>query len=81
MANINVRGLSDRTKEALRVRAAQAGMSLEAFARRTLQKAVVNEGEEPPSIVDVAARYFGAESGIELTAPGRATRRKPVEFS
>ena len=39
MANINVRGLPDETKQALRVRAAQAGLSLEGFARRILTRA------------------------------------------
>lgn len=69
MANINVRGLSDQTKEALRVRAAQAGMSLEAYARRALTKASMGDGEEPKPLVDLAAKYFGARHGVDLELP------------
>ena len=61
MANINVRGIPDRTKEALRLRAARAGTSLEAYARRALIKASLGEGREPVSIVDLAEKHFGAQ--------------------
>ena len=81
MANINVRGISDQTKEALRVRAAKAGMSLEAYARRALQKASMTNGQEPMPILDLAEKYFGAKGGVELEALPRSTHRKPVEFS
>ena len=80
MANINVRGLSDRTKEALRVRAAKAGMSLEAYARRALQKASVNNGDEPKSLLDQAEKYFGKKGGVELELPQRSTQRAQVMF-
>lgn len=80
MANINVRGLSDNTKEALRVRAAKAGMSLEAYARRALYKASIENGNEPTPIVDLAEKYFGAEGGVDLEAPARSTKRKPINF-
>ncbi len=72
MANINVRGLSERTKATLRVRAAEAGMSLEASARRTLQRAAATEAEEPPSTVALAKRLFGQEHGIDLVVPRRS---------
>jgi len=81
MANINVRGLSDRTKEALRVRAAKAGMSLEAYARRALQRASLDNDEEPKSLVAQAEKYFGKKGGVELETPPRSTRRKPVDFA
>jgi len=81
MANINVRGISDRTKEALRVRAAKAGMSLEAYARRTLQKASTTNGEEPAPLLDLATKYFGAKGGVELDTSQRSTSREPVDFS
>lgn len=80
MANINVRGLSDNTKEALRVRAAKAGMSLEAYARRALYKASIENGSEPTPIVDLAEKFFGAEGGVDLEAPARSTKRKPINF-
>ena len=81
MANINVRGIPDKTKEALRLRAARAGTSLEAYARRALIKASLGDGREPASIVDLAEKHFGAEHGVELELPARSTRRRPVEFT
>ena len=81
VANVNVRGLSDRTKEALRVRAAQAGMSLESFARRELRKVAMTDGSEPKPIVDLARRYFGAKGGVELETPERGTHRPTVDLS
>jgi plasmid stability protein len=81
VANINVRGIPDRTKEALRLLAARAGTSLEAYARRALIKASLGEGREPVSIVDLAEKHFGAERGVELDLPLRSTRRRTVEFS
>jgi plasmid stability protein len=81
MANINVRGIPDKTKEALRVRAAKAGMSLEAYARRALNKASMENGDEPKAIVRLAEKYFGEKHGVELEVPPRSTHRKPVEFS
>ncbi|MDZ7629071.1 MAG: hypothetical protein U5J99_11795 [Parvularculaceae bacterium] len=80
MANINVRGISDRTKEALRVRAAKAGMSLEAFARRALQNAALPEGRGPAPLPELAKKHFGAKGGVELELPPRATKRRPVAF-
>jgi plasmid stability protein len=81
MANINVRGIPDKTKEALRVRAAKAGLSLEAYARRALTKAALDNGDEPKPLVQLAEKYFGAKHGVELELPSRATHRKPPEFS
>lgn len=81
MANINVRGLSTATKEALRVRAAKAGMSLEAFARRALQRAATDNGEEPASLADLAIKHFGAEHGVELDIPSRSTQRESVDLA
>ncbi|MFP4209568.1 MAG: FitA-like ribbon-helix-helix domain-containing protein [Wenzhouxiangella sp.] len=81
MANINVRGLPDHTKETLRVRAAKAGMSLEAYARRALQKAALDHEEDPKSLVEQAEKFFGKKGGVELDIPSRSTRRKPVDFA
>jgi plasmid stability protein len=80
MANVNVRGLSDQTKEALRVRAAKAGMSLEAYARRALTKAAMTNGDEPKSLVELAEKHFGTRHGVELDLPSRSTQRKPVQL-
>ncbi|MEM6336985.1 MAG: plasmid stabilization protein [Bacteroidota bacterium] len=81
MPNINVRGLSVQTKERLRVRAAQAGLSLEAYARRALQKASVEGEAEPQPILALAEKYFGPAGGVELDLPSRSTQRVTPDFS
>ncbi|MGD9387542.1 MAG: hypothetical protein PVI87_04875 [Gammaproteobacteria bacterium] len=81
MANINVRGIPDKTKEALRVRAAKAGMSLEAYARRALAKAAMENGDEQKPVVQLAEKYFGTKHGVELEPPPRTTHREPAELS
>ena len=81
MTNINVRGLPPESKEALRVRAARAGLSLEAYARRVLQMAANQELIETSSIADLAECYFGPEFGIELELPDRKSDRDTVDFS
>ncbi|MCQ8185418.1 FitA-like ribbon-helix-helix domain-containing protein [Parvularcula maris] len=81
MANINVRGLSDETKSALRVKAAKAGLSLEAFAREALRREALREPDEAPSLADMAERYFGGENGVELELPPRESRRGEADFS
>jgi len=80
MANVNVRGLSDHTKEALRLRAAEAGMSLEAYARRALTKAALANGDEPKPLVELTEKYFGAKHGVELDLPDRSTQRQQVKL-
>lgn len=80
MANVNVRGLPDQVKQALRVRAAQAGMSLEAYARRALTRAAMSDDKEPPSLLELAEKHFGSGGGVELDLPGRSTQRQPVTF-
>ena len=81
MPNINVRGISVKTKEALRVRAAKAGISLEGYARRALQKASMTDGQEPTPILELAEKYFGTKNGVELELPERSTQREPVELN
>jgi plasmid stability protein len=81
MPNINVRGLSEQTKSALRVKAAHAGLSLEAYARRALQKAALADSERATvCIAQLAARHFGPDAGVELNLPKRSTERPPVDF-
>ena len=81
MANVNVRGLSDTTKEALRVRAAQSGLSLEAFARRVLQNASTEITEPPKNFSTLINHYFGEQNGIELSLTERSSKRETVELA
>ena len=80
MANITVRNLPDKTKEALRIQAAQSGISLETYARHILQVASNQNDFKPVDIVGLAEQYFGAENGIELDLPERTSTRQVVDF-
>ncbi len=81
MANITIRDLPDKTKEILRVQAAQSGISLEAHARLILQQASSVKTFTPINILNLAEQYFGPENGIDLKMPKRGSTRKPVAFS
>jgi len=81
MANITIRDLPDKTKEMLRIHAAQAGVSLEAYVRHILQKASISNTFEPVNILDTAEKYFGPEKGIELELPDRSSKRQHVDFN
>jgi len=80
MAVLTVRNLPDQTKEALRVKAAKSGVSLEKYVRRVLQKVSNEEIFEVPQIMEAAAEYFGKENGEELELPARSSNRQSVEF-
>jgi len=80
MAVLTVRNLPDQTKEALRVKAAKSGVSLEKYVRRVLQKASNEEISEVPQIMETAAEYFGEKNGEELELPARSSNRQAVEF-
>ena len=80
MANITIRDLPDAAKESLRIQAAQAGVSLEAYARHILQKVSVSEGFQSVNIADLAQRCFGEENGIDIVLPSRKSLRETVEF-
>ena len=80
MANITIRDLPDQTKEALRVRAAQSGISLEAYVRHVLQKASCSDAFETVNILKLADQYFGSKHGVDLPLPKRGSRRQPVDF-
>jgi plasmid stability protein len=79
MASITIRNIPDTTKEALRVRAAQASMSLESFLRDILQAA--SQNDRPQSVAESAAEIFGAAQGCDLDLPARAPgQRGTVTF-
>ena len=81
MAQITIRELSDKAKEALRVQAAQSGLSLEAHVRQILQQASTGKGLKPANILDLADKYFGVGKGIDLELPKRGSGRNPFDFS
>jgi plasmid stability protein len=80
MAVLTVRNIPDQTKEALRVKAAKSGVSLEKYVRRILQKVSNEEVFVLPKIMETAAEYFGEKNGEELELPPRNSNRLLVEF-
>ncbi|MEE4297197.1 MAG: hypothetical protein V2J20_11355 [Wenzhouxiangella sp.] len=55
-------------------------MSLEAYARRALQRASMDNDSEPKSLLEQAEKFFGKKHGVELDLPERSTRRQPADF-
>ena len=80
MAQITIRELSDKAKEALRVQAAQSGLSLEAHVRHILQHASIGKTLKPANILELADKYFSGGKGIDLELPKRGSGRKLVDF-
>ncbi|MBX9916045.1 MAG: hypothetical protein K2Y07_02215 [Nitrosomonas sp.] len=80
MASITIRDLPDKTKELLRMRAAKAGISLEAYVRHILQKASLANEFTSADIAQIAEKYFGQEHEAALDLPKRCTKRQAVDF-
>lgn len=80
MANILIRNLPDKTKEILRLRAAQSGVSLEAYVRDILKQASAVNHLQPVNILDIAEKYFGVENGVAIDLPERRSQRESVDF-
>ena len=78
VASITIRKLDDQIKERLRVRAAQAGRSMEEEARGILIRSL--GGLDGPGVLARAEAYFGPEHGVDLDIPPRQQAR-PVDFS
>ncbi len=80
MASITIRNLPDKTKEELRIHAAQCGVSLESYVRQILKKASSANGLKPVNILDMAEKYFGSKYGVDIKLPKRSSERKPIKF-
>lgn len=81
MASITIRDLPDGAKEALRVRAAKAGVSLEAFAREVLHAAARNPAPGAATdLLGLSRALFGAGNGVDLELPSRRSARPVLEF-
>lgn len=81
MATITIRDFPDAAEEALRVQAAQAGVSLEAFARGLLQ-ATAREAKQPPApnLLLLSRQIFGMGEGVDLELPARHSSRQGVDL-
>ncbi|MBX3716404.1 MAG: plasmid stability protein [Burkholderiales bacterium] len=77
MATITIRGLDDRTKSNLRLRAARHGRSMEEEARTILRNALTAEAPDAPDLAAAIGARFRALGGVELDTPPRGAIRKP----
>jgi plasmid stability protein len=78
MASLTIRKLDDEVKEALRVRAARAGRSMEEEARLILVRAV--RGMDGPALLERAKALFGPAEGVVLEVPPRDGGREVPDF-
>ncbi len=81
MASITVRNLPEHTKDTLRVRAAEQGLSLEAYIRNVLQRTALQEAPGTVKLTDLARKYFGPKGGVDLELPARSSHRKVPDFN
>lgn len=80
MANITIRDLPDAAKDNLRIQAAYAGVSLEAYVRSILSDVAREHSTQNSDILDLAQRYFGAKNGIKLDIQNRSSKRGIADF-
>jgi plasmid stability protein len=76
---MSIRGLHERVKERLRVRAARHGRSMEAEARAILTDAVSEPGEAG-GLAQAIIDRFGALGGVELDLPPQAAGVRAAEL-
>jgi plasmid stability protein len=79
MAAISVRNLDERTKELLRIRAAQNGRSMESEVRAIIEDAV-REPSVRPDLFRTLLERFGEIGGVELDLPGRVARPRAADL-
>jgi plasmid stability protein len=79
LSAMSIRGLDERVKERLRVRAARHGRSMEAEARAILTEAVSEPGDGG-GLAQAILDRFGAVGGVELDLPPRAAGVRAAEF-
>lgn len=80
MATLTVRGIPETEKEALRVRAARNGHSMEAELRRIIHAAVTDEAPmEERGLGSAIHRRFAPFGGVEIeTHPDAPVREPPI---
>lgn len=77
MANLTIRNLDAATKKALRVRAAQHGVSMEEEARRILKSAICG-AQYPAMLGSRLLDRFGKLADDGFVVPERHTPRTPA---
>jgi antitoxin FitA len=84
MASVLLRNVEPALHARLKARAAAHHRSLEEEVKELLRQAVVQP--DPPlreNLADLAKRFFGPGSGVDLELPSRSAPldRPPIEFS
>lgn len=79
MANLTIRNLDEATKQALRIRAAQQGVSMEEEARRVL-KAALGSPQLPEKLGSRLLERFRKVAHEGFTLPQRQPPRTPPEL-
>lgn len=79
MASLTIRKLDDGVKERLRIRAAQAGVSMEEEARAILTRELGGYLDGPGLLAFMQSLF--ADEHEELEIPERPRGRPPVDFS
>lgn len=81
MASLTIRNVDPEVKHRLRVRAARAGRSMEAEARRILKDALGSEEEGPVNLAEAIRRRFAPYGGVDdLELPPRELAGEPIKF-
>ena len=76
MAALTIRNVDDATKAALRIRAAQQGVSMEEEARRILRDALTRGASAAP-LGQCLARRFAGLGDAAFALPARQAPRTP----
>lgn len=81
MASITIRNLTDEQKQALRVRAARNGRSMEAEARLILDEALRGKSQRPKrNLAEEIRELFKPIGGVDLPEIKRDPMRDPPKF-
>jgi plasmid stability protein len=80
VATLTIRALDDDLKQALRVRAAQHGRSMEAEVRAILEQVLRTDPVPEYGLGTWIHQRFAALGGVELELPSRAADRPLVDF-
>lgn len=83
MASLTVRGIPEAEKEALRVRAAKHGRSMEAELRRIIHEALKKESgaKQEVGLATAIRHRFAPYGGVDLPEHPPVTARQPPRFS
>lgn len=78
--SLTVRRIPDSVKQALRVRAAESGRSLEEEVRQILKKAASEAPSARVSLAERIASIMDPIGGVNLDLPQRSALREPPRF-